>query len=268
MRGKHDALQLYDLLKEHLARPVRHASQSQIAANAQFQKLLRDDANNSSIRRLGREDARAMSREEFLVLLILLYRVFFPGQYFVILFDFLRPETRVQGDRPAGIYCTAPNPSPASKYPRYAMIRLDPLLVDNRKRFWVPPPNSVLNQASMSQLDILLHELCHVYLDWYTCEDCTSKSALVMDLKGHGVAQQRTGLSVEHAAQKQLNFPVDLGRFEAVCHPWKNMKQWPAIHEVEAWQLTDLLGHEEPGALTWSRFFVGLVLGVLVFCLF
>lgn len=78
MRGKHDALQLYDLLKEHLARPVRHASQSQIAANAQFQKLLRDDANNSSIRRLGREDARAVSREEFLVLLILLYRMFSP----------------------------------------------------------------------------------------------------------------------------------------------------------------------------------------------
>jgi hypothetical protein len=192
----------------------------QLEANERFRKLSRDRSPASLFRRLGANNARCVSKDEFIYLLDILTVMFFPG---TVSYEF---EFK-------SLWKISELGSTLVKE-KTSLVQLHPIatymdILD------VPdlPGNSVLNKRALSRLCVLLHEICHAFVFTYACRQCPGSVPNVFwNLKGHGFAWQRTSHAVEFAAQSTLGLPFDLHRFHSIKYNWSSLWCWPSREEV------------------------------------
>lgn len=192
----------------------------QIEAHEGLKSLLAGRTANSLIRRLGAEDARQVSREEYLELLNILADMFFPSTLPTLKFDFCEATADLYG---------ACSPDGVSM-----LVTLHPTL---HKEIPDIPQNSVLNERAVSRLSTLLHELCHAFVRGYACQQCPGFNRDVENMKGHGFAWQRTALAIEFAAQGTLGLPINLGRLTTIRVSFIMMRWPPSREEAARWHL-------------------------------
>ena len=189
----------------------------QLEAHERFQKLSRDRSPASLLRRLGAEDARCVSEEEFLLLLDILTAMFFPG---TVSYEFeflpLWHQSKLGSTQLKG---------------KTSLVRLHPTathvpILDGPEL----PGNSVLNKRALSRLYVLLHEICHAFMTTYACRQCGSGLDMI-DMKGRGFPWRPMPLSVELAAQSTLGLPFDLCRAYPIKSNWSWLWCWPSKEE-------------------------------------
>jgi hypothetical protein len=84
-----------------------------------------------------------------------------------------------------------------------------------------------LNERALCRLTTIIHELVHVYLEYYACrcvDVLDSFEENVSQSDGHGRAWQRIAGSIERAAPVLLGFPLDLGGLDSIAVARKKSK--------------------------------------------
>ena len=191
----------------------------QIGAHEDYKRLLAGRSANSLVCRLGAEDARHVSEQEFVGLLHMLAAMFFPGTL-SFEFQFCEPTANVLG-------------ACASDGAR-VWVMLHPIL---HREIPDTPRSRVLNERVVSRLSTLLHELCHAFVCAYACEQCPGYYQDVSNMMGHGFGWQRTALAIEFAAQNALGLPFNLGRFDSIMVNFQVMWPAPSTEEAARWHL-------------------------------
>ena len=230
---RHNTFVLYDEMLKHLHQNDRYSTEQAIRATSELRTLLNDCSNedHSIMIQLGFPDARSMDVHRYKDLLELLADMFFPGTMWFD-FEFMPPEKEVIA------YANS-----ALMYHReghyYGRIRLSPTAIE-----WPAGriPDRLADQQyhrAIFRLGVLLHELCHAYLQKYTCRKCFDREEQIDQFEGHGWAWQRIAGRVESMAQLKLGLPLCLGKFSMVQHNWDDLRVWPSVEEVELWELQD-----------------------------
>lgn len=191
----------------------------QIEAHEDYKRLLAGRSANSLIRRLGAEDARHVSEQEFVGLLNMLASMFFPGTL-SFAFQFCEPTANILG-------ACASTGTPIR-------VMLHPKL---HREIPDTPQSRVLNERAVSRLSTLLHELCHAFVCAYACKQCPGYQQDVINMEGHGFGWQRTALAIEFAAQNALGLPFNLGRFDSIRVNLQGMWPPPSTEEAARWHL-------------------------------
>ena len=199
----------------------------------EFKTLLTVNSENSLLGRLGAQDARSVSRTEYVDLLDNLSAMFFPiwGKRMVFDFDFLLDMKGLVGSFTHG-------KRESFRKQRRSLIQLCPIRIPKQaQEDSTAPPTGALNSVSAYRLGVLLHELCHAFLQVHACKDCPEYLAEVQQMKGHGFAWQRIALMVETEAWSRLGIKLDLVRDASIVVNWDDLRVWPSRREVQDWKL-------------------------------
>ena len=89
---------------------------------------------------------------------------------------------------------------------------------------------------SFDMLGTLLHEICHSFFQQYSCQSCRSRAGNLCS-DGHGRAWQILSSAMERKFTEFTGLPIDLGRFEAIQHHWKNRARLSTLHDFGDWEL-------------------------------
>jgi hypothetical protein len=103
-----------------------------------------------------------------------------------------------------------------------------------RMRTVVHTTSYIGSSVILDALGTLLHEVVHVYPQNHACDYCYA-AEWNLQRNGHGRARQLLAARVEKCWTVWTGLPVDLGRFEALWHHWKNLDVLPSIHDLEEW---------------------------------
>jgi hypothetical protein len=226
---------LYKEMFKHLQRDDYYSTAKAIRATAELRNLLSDRSSlNSMMVQLGSPDARTMDPLRYKMLLEHLADMFFPGVLWFD-FEFMPPEMK-------HAYGDALLQSNKEGY-LYSRIRLNPTAVEYPLGRVPDNLAEVFHHRAVFRIATLLHEVCHAFLQKYSCIRCTDRQEQVNYFTGHGWAWQRIAAQVEFMAQLKLGLPLDLGRFCSIQNNWHDQTTWPSVDEVEQWDLHD--------ALTW-----------------
>ncbi|KAH6643210.1 hypothetical protein C7974DRAFT_387036 [Boeremia exigua] len=155
------------------------------------------------MRRLGCDDATAVSKKEYETLLWLLAQMFFPATI-NFSFDFLPLTKKYKHTYGNCAYHGG----------LLAEVKLHRTKVKTLTGQVPQEYEGVLNAASMSRLGTLLHEVCHAFLQCYTCKNCRQRDH--NQLGGHGFAWQRIACWAMYAASHSLRLKLELSRFLAI----------------------------------------------------
>lgn len=191
----------------------------QLEAYEDYKRLLAGRSANSLIRRLGAEDARNVSEQEFVYLLDMLAAMFFPGTL-SFEFQFCDPTVNI-----LGACATTGSPILVMLHPKHYREIPD------------TPRSIALNDRVVSRLGTLLHELCHAFVSAYACKQCPGYQQDVVNMEEHGFGWQRTALAIESAAQRMLGLPINLGRFDSIRVNLRSMFWPPSMEEAARWHL-------------------------------
>jgi len=226
---KCNALHLTSLAEQFYSLPLPDYRRE---AFGEFKALLFASSETSLLGRLGAQDARSVSPSEYIYLLDNLSVMFFPiwGKRMMFDFGFLseieaRPEGYVAG-----------NFQPFGKTQR-SLIKLAPFIPEILQNDLVAPTVGAMNNVSRYRLGILLHEICHAFLQVHTCDRCPEHVAEVAQMGGHGFAWHRMALMVELEAWSRLGMHLCLARHTAIESNWEDLRVWPSKLEAKNWKL-------------------------------
>lgn len=206
------------MVEEFLRLDLKYATNIEIGACAELNRLINDKSINSVMRRLETPTQCLVAPHEMENLLRLLARAFFPcGDSIKFSFSWME-------QRAAYGSCILID--------GVASIKMSPTS-------WAEVDGTpVLQAAGMGRLSTLLHETVHAFLGCYTCK-CPMEKIHVEDWRGHGIAWQRISNWVECSALETLHLPLDLARFGVITAAWDDLKVWPSPEEVSDWELRD-----------------------------
>ena len=231
---RHNTFVLYDEMLKHLHQNDRYSTEQALRATSELRTRINDCSNedHNLMIQLGFPNARSMDVNWYKDLLELLSDMFFPGTMWFY-FEFMPPEEEciayadcaLMYDNQEGHNC--------------GRIRLSPTLIE-----WPAGrvPDSLADQQyyrAIFRLGLLLHELCHAYLQKYSCRKCHDREEQIDQFEGHGWAWQRIAARVESMVQLKLGLRLCLGKFSMVQNNWDDVRVWPSVEEVEQWDLQD-----------------------------
>lgn len=201
-------------------------------AFGKFKALLFASSETSLLGCLGAQDARSVSPSEYVYLLDNPSVMFFPiwGKRMMFDFDFISEIKARPGGYEAG------NCQLFRKTQR-SLIKLAPFIPKIIQNDLVAPTVGAMNNVSRYRLDILLHEICHAFLQVHTCNRCPEHVAEVAQMKGHGFAWHRIALMVELEAWSRLGIHLCLARHTAIESNWEDLRVWPSKLEAKNWKL-------------------------------
>ncbi|KAG9188198.1 hypothetical protein G6011_02121 [Alternaria panax] len=228
----HHTLRLCDEVKRSTEAGADGFSLEQQKAYEAFQALVEDKSDKALLKRLGKDNASKVSKDEMKQLIKTFSTIFFPTTRSdaPMELDFEWEDWRDRRTR-IGLYYERDGGTPTISMCAFNY---------NKK---VSSYGSV-NVLAMDRLSTILHEIVHAYLDHYACR-CVGKPELfeedVNQLNGHGRAWQRIASLVERAAPEFTGLPMTLARFEAIKCQWDTLSYWPTQQEANDWKL---LGYE------------------------
>jgi hypothetical protein len=85
-------------------------------------------------------------------------------------------------------------------------------------------------------LNVLIHEACHVFNDYYACHMCRTAGSSISKC-GHGRAWQILVEAVERKFTEFTGFPTDLIRFGSIYFCWEDQVPLPSLHDLAEWDL-------------------------------
>jgi hypothetical protein len=222
---RHSVLQLDELVIACLDVEYEHLTDTQLKAIETLDCMIQDQSEVALLRRLGHPDGQDVEYWEMERLIILFSKIFFqitPWDKMEVLFHW-------------GV---------SAAYPHLLGSCTGPDFGRRKTKVWMsayavtPDPSfRHLNGTTMSRLSTLVHELVHAYICEYACRSCPSYQEDVAQLDGHGRVWQRIAKSVEYFARRVIGLPLDLDRFTAIRHGWRDMQVWPTEEEARGWAL-------------------------------